>query len=490
MKPRIQTLLSLLALIVGLSLILAGQAMAQTFTNLYSFGPGEEGEQPFASLILSGNTLYGTTYYGAIYGVDATGGGAMTLHAFSPGTQIPTFGYYTNPAVNPDGIIPYTNSDGGNPQAGLILSGNILYGTALGGGSTANGTVFAVNTGGTTFTNLHSFGSYSNDGAYPHGTLLLSGNLLYGTTMFGGTNGNGTVFKVNTNGTGYTNLYSFAAGSGSFPNVINSGGANPADGLILSGNTLYGTAQDGGSNGFGTVFSVNIDGTGFTNIYTFKDGNDGAYPIASLILSGNTLYGTAYIGGSAGNGTVFALNTNGMGFTTLHYFTGSDGANPYGGLILSGNILYGTTKKGGSSGKGTVFALNSNANGNNITSLHIFSALGSGPDFTNTDGAEPNAGLVLYGNTLYGTADEGGNYGDGTVFGISLPPSPQLAISLAGANVVLTWTTNSVGFTLQSTTNLISTNWSAVSPAPVVVNTNNVVTNSISGRQLFYRLSQ
>ena len=40
-----------------------------------------------------------------------------------------------------------------------------------------------------------------------------------------------------------------------------------------------------------------------------------------LILSGNTLYGTAYYGGSAGNGTVFALNTNGTGFTTLHTFT-------------------------------------------------------------------------------------------------------------------------------------------------------------------------
>ena len=68
-----------------------------------------------------------------------------------------------------------------------------------------------------------------------------------------------------------------------------------------------------------------------------------------MILSGNTLYGTATDGGSSGNGTVFAVNTDGTGFTNLHsftaldlYYTNSDGANPYAGLILSGNTLYGT----------------------------------------------------------------------------------------------------------------------------------------------------
>jgi hypothetical protein len=55
----------------------------------------------------------------------------------------------------------------------------------------------------------------------------------------------------------------------------------------------------------------------------------------------------------------------------------------------------------------------------------------------------------------------------------------------------LTWPTNATGFTLQSTTNLVSTTvWSNVSPAAVIVNTNNAVTNAISGKQKFYRLSQ
>ena len=58
----------------------------------------------------------------------------------------------------------------------------------------------------------------------------------------------------------------------------------------------------------------------FTTLYSFTGGSDGADPYAGLILSGNTLYGTANNGGSSGNGTVFAVNTDGTGFTTLYSF--------------------------------------------------------------------------------------------------------------------------------------------------------------------------
>ena len=125
-----------------------------------------------------------------------------------------------------------------------------------------------------------------------------------------------------------TNLHSFTA----FSNATNSDGGYPYSGLILSGNTLYGTAHDGGSSGAGSVFAVNINGTGFTNLYSFTPtsgslsaNNDGASPYAGLVLSGNTLYGTARTGGSSGAGTVFAVNTNGTGFTILHGFTGTSG---------------------------------------------------------------------------------------------------------------------------------------------------------------------
>src|ERR1035437_738706 len=329
MKTYIKNLFLLPALIAGLGLIPAGRVTAQTFKNLHSFTYyGSDGATPDAGLILSGNTLYGTTsaggdwYGGTVFKINTDGTGLATLYSFN-------------------------YSDGDYPYAGLILSGNILYGTTVEGGSSANGTVFAVNTDGTGFTNLHSFTatagplSINSDGVTPYAGLILSGNTLYGTAFGGGSSGYGTVFAVNTNGTGFTNLHSFTALS----NYANSDGANPAAGLILSNNTLYGTAVYGGSSGSGTAFKVNTNGTGFTNLHSFTalpasspyTNSDGAVPEGGLILSGNTLYGTASQGGSSGVGTVFALNTDGMGFTNLHNFTGGGGANPYAGLILSGN---------------------------------------------------------------------------------------------------------------------------------------------------------
>jgi hypothetical protein len=77
-----------------------------------------------------------------------------------------------------------------------------------------------------------------------------------------------------------------------------------------------------------------------------------------------------------------------------------------------------------------------------------------------------------------------------TVFGVSASPV-HLTMIPCGANVILTWPTNYAGFTLQSTTNLgSSVVWTTNSPAPVVVNGQNTVTNPISGTQQFYRLSQ
>src|SRR5882724_4897951 len=100
---------------------------------------------------------------------------------------------------------------------------------------------------------------------------------------------------------------------------------------------------------------------------------DGAYPQASLVLLGNTLYGTASYGGQFGNGTVFAVKTDGTGFTNVHSLTGSDGAAPFAGLVLSGNILYGTGSRGGGGTDGTVFAINTDGTG--FTNLHTFTKL-------------------------------------------------------------------------------------------------------------------
>jgi uncharacterized repeat protein (TIGR03803 family) len=462
------------ALIAGLGLMLAGQATAQTFTTLHSFSVDT---LALGSLVSSGNTLYGTSQYGGsggvgtVFSLNTNGTGFTTLYSFSAFTPVSGVGL---------------NSDGGLPFAGLLLSGNTVYGTAPRGGDYGYGTVFSLNTNGTAFTTLYDFADGS-DGAAPYAGLILSGNTLYGTAERGGDYGYGTVFSLNTDGTGFTTLYSFTATTGTLGldrKGTNSDGAYPEAGLVLSGNTLFGTAAWGGSSGFGTVFSLNTNGTGFTTLHSFADGSDGAVPApyAGLVLSGKTLYGTAEEGGDYGYGTVFSLNTNGAGFTTLYSFTGGDaGEAPNDRLVLSGGMLYGTAD-GGSASNGTVFAINTNGTG--FTNLYGFP--------NGIDGAL-GTGLILCGNALYGTTSVGGAWGDGTVFSLTLPPvsAPQLTLTRSGANVILSWPATAAGFTLQSTTNLgLPAFWTTNSPAPVLVNGQNVVTNALSGIQQFYRLTQ
>jgi uncharacterized repeat protein (TIGR03803 family) len=449
--------------------LLAMPVTAQTLTTLHSFNFLTDGDEPGPGLVLSGTNLYGTTlfngaptYDGFVFSGGTNGSGFGVLHTFS----LVQFG-----DVRP------TNYDGAQPVY-LMSSGNILYGLSEAGGGYGLGTVFSIN--GSNFTTLHSFSS-TNDGSNP-ADLIASGNTLYGTAGYGGLNGSGTIFSLNTNGLGYTNVYNFTATD---INGDNSDGAQPA-GLLLSGSTLYGTTSAGGANGFGTVFSLNIIGSPvIITLHTFTGGSDGGVPLAGLILSSNTLYGTTSAGGTNGSGTVFSLNLNNLMLTNLHSFTAtnnaganSDGAAPEAGLVLSSNTLYGTASTGGSSGNGTLFKVNTD--GTDFRNLHNFAV---------SDGAKPVCGLILSGGTLYGTTQKGGQGGIGTVFALALAPT-SLSIAAAGTNVVLTWPTNATGFTLEFATNLASPVWNTNLPAPAVVNTNNAVTNGISGTRKFYRLSQ
>ena len=221
---------------------------------------------------------------------------------------------------------------------------------------------------------------------------------LYGTTRNGGTNVlGGTVFAFDTNNNSLTILYTFTDGAD---------GAQPIGPLLLESNTLYGTASIGGTNGDGTVFSVNTDGTGFTVLHTFN-GLDGQEPCMNLILSGNTLYSTAPSGGTNNDGTVFAINTDGTGFTNLYSFSGNDGSQP-GNLVLSGNMLYGATADGGTNSSGTVFAIHTDGTG--FTNLYEFD--------WHTGNFAPAANLILSGGVLYGAAmNEGIN--PGSIFAIN-----------------------------------------------------------------------
>src|SRR6185437_1908634 len=217
------------------------------FRNVYRFTGGNDGYYPVGGLVVSSNILYGTTYYGGtngsgtVFAINASSGAFTNLYSFSA-------------------LVNFTNGDGASPHAGLILSGRTLYGTTYRGGM-RNGTVFAVNTDGTGFTNLHTFAHSGSDGNFLYATLVLSSNnILYGTTSASGPGGGGTVFSLTTNGTAFTLLYNFGTNT-------SIGGDSPYGGLVLASNTLYGTTQNGGSGGLGTVYAINTNGTGYTVLH-------------------------------------------------------------------------------------------------------------------------------------------------------------------------------------------------------------------------------
>ena len=313
-----------------------------------------DGSNPVGDLVLAGNTLYGVTQkggtdnLGAIFSYSIGATNAVILHSFG-------------------GV----NNESYYPMAGLLLVGSTLYGTTY-GNTPANdlGSIFSISTNGSEYAILHTF--VGSDGAQPQARLLCVSNILYGTTYSGGATSDGTIFSISTDGSSYQTLYSFGG--------VSTDGQNPEAGLLYSGGMLHGTTYAGGSNGGGTVFSFQLGGTQDVILHNFTDSPDGANPEAGLLLVSNTLYGTTYLGGSDGNGTVFSIGVDGNGYAVVHSFSSFDGMNPQADLIIQGNALHGTTVSGGAFGFGTVFGIDTDGNFNDI-----YDFIGS-PDGQNPDG--------------------------------------------------------------------------------------------------------
>ncbi len=302
--------------------------------------------------------------------------------------------------------------DGANPYMGqLVRDDATLYGMTYLGGDNNAGTVFKMNTDGAGFTLLHEFAGGGNDGTYPIGSLTLSGGSLYGMTWRGGDKNKGTVFKMDTDGAGFILLHEFAGGEGD--------GSSPFGSLTLDGSTLYGMTCEGGDINHGTLFKIATDGSGFALLHKFAGGaDDGKYPYGSLILDGSTLYGMTCRGGDDNNGTIFKISTDGSGYALLRKFAGGieDGAWPYSALTLRSSTLYGMTYYGGDSDKGTIFKINTDGSG-----FSLLREFAGGAD----DGGYPYGSLILSGGRYYGMTYEGGDGNCGIIFSDNLPPVLQ-----------------------------------------------------------------
>ena len=253
----------------------------------------------------------------------------------------------------------------------------------------------------------------------------------YGVTKYGGSNGFGTIFTLDADNDEYVTLRHFSGFDG----------RNPSEALIEVDGLLYGTTPFGGSTDQGTIymFDPKHPDFNFRVLHSFA-GKDGAVPQAALLAIDGRLYGTTNLGGMYGMGTVFSIDPSGANYSVIHHFQGLDGANPHAALMQARDKhIYGTTTAGGVGDTysffGSIFRMNVGYS-NDFSIIHRFSQ---------TDGISTQARLIEASDgALYGSTQAGGSEDRGVVFRLVLvpvsiapssgPASGGTAIAISGGN--------------------------------------------------------
>lgn len=275
-----------------------------------------EGYNPHGRLLEAGDgklygvcQLGGSNNSGCIYSLNKNGTGFALVYVFSPIT--------------------------GHSPCGSLVEDNqgILYGATEFGGS-GYGVLFKVNKDGTGYTILKTFNNNIPELVRPANGIIISDNYLYGVCQFGGARNIGGVFRIKKDGSAYQVLYEFTGADGS----------NPTASPIIAGNgKLYGTTDFGGNNQDGTVFRIDTTGSNFTVLKHFSSTIDGRNPTGGLIqASDGLIYGTTFSNFFPPDfgGTLYKMNLDGSGFAVLLTFNASsEGFGPGALMDINGNVV-------------------------------------------------------------------------------------------------------------------------------------------------------
>jgi uncharacterized repeat protein (TIGR03803 family) len=331
---------------------------ARDFRTLHTFSVSE-GSSPNELVQGGDGYYYGTTVSGGAYSWHGT----VYKMSRKGVTQV---------------LYSFNGVDGSQPRGALVDGGDgYFYGVTSRGGAYGGGTAFKISSKGA-ITFLHSFGGTSIEGTAPQ--ALTRGNDLYfyGVSMFGGTNSRGTIFKMSRTGT-TTTLRSFSGSDGSSPSYR----------LLSTGNGFYyGITTNGGLYDRGVAFKISSGGQ-FSLLYSFQQlGALGHSPTGPLSLgTDNLFYGTTQNGGTQGWGTVYKMSTAGAVTWLRSFQGGDDGGIPKGGVTLSNNFhYYGTTSTGGPLAGGTTFKMSGSGR---LKTLHAFNPSNG------VEGSSPSVPLLL-----------------------------------------------------------------------------------------------
>lgn len=244
--------------------------------------------------------------------------------------------------------------------------------------------IFSIHSDGTNLKNEYSF-NFNSDGTGGLGNLVNHNGLLYGITRYGVNPGNG--------GYGYGNLFSFDPYTDTHTVLYSLNGGSDGD-LSFGGGQLieypdgklYGTSNQGGSYGTGTLFSWDPATSTFTKLHDMQGGG------SNLTMYNYTLYGATSSGGANGAGYVFSFDPRTNNFKAL-YDLGQPGASF---MFAYQNKLYGLLQGAGPTGSGIIFSYDP-----------VSGILAPVYSFDGTHGGSPYQ-IMLYKNKFYGTTRYGG----------------------------------------------------------------------------------
>jgi len=227
-------------------------------------------------------------------------------------------------SINKDGagytvVYNFPNGNGAAIQAALIQDFNGTFYGIDPGGTNNKGIIYTLESNGTGFIKIYDFDGQSPESAL---TIGLDGNLYGGCS--GGQNNSGMIFTIKKDGTGFKKIYDLTISDGNFLNQQ----------LLQDSNGfLYGTTWGGGLLHAGVIFKIKPDGSNYQKIYDF-DNNTSMGQYSGYIIKGNgIIYGVNNYGAAHGAGNVFSIQFDGTGYTNLHDFGDTLGSNPYGNLI-------------------------------------------------------------------------------------------------------------------------------------------------------------
>jgi len=294
--------------------------------------PGSDGYGQFSSLTLgTDGNFYGATNGAAVIGTGEYG----NLFKVTP-TGSFTVAHYFNGST--DGAFPV-----GQP---IEASDGNLYGTTWGGCCTLS-TVYKYTLNGT-FSTIYTFSSTQCLSA--ENILQGSDGSLYVTCSAGGTSGNGTIVKLTTGGALLAE-YPFSGGAG---------GSQPVGLVQATDGNYYGATVFGGVSGAGNgiLFRLTPEGKR-TVLYTFgarRNSHDGSLPGNLIQATDGYLYGSTFGGGPYGYGSIFRISTGGA-YSQVYGFPSTVGSEPQFIMQDPSGKFYGAAATGGPSGYGAIFSL-------------------------------------------------------------------------------------------------------------------------------------